>query len=118
VPGRRSECRGPETLVDLDSSQKRRRCRVAFRTTALLLTDHCTVAQVRHTNDVDVIVRVIHKAGYYELLDQLRARGFEEKMDGDGSICTMELQGMQVDFMLDREGILGFSQSAANGDFI
>jgi len=78
-------------------------------TTALLLTDHYMLTQVRHTDDVDVIVRVIHRAGYYELLDRLRARGFEEKMDGDGSICAMELQGLQVDFMPDRAGILGFT---------
>jgi predicted nucleotidyltransferase len=78
-------------------------------TTALLLTDHYTLTQVRHTNDVDVIVRVVHMTGYYELLERLRARGFEEAMDGDGSICAMELQGMQVDFMPDRAGILGFT---------
>jgi hypothetical protein len=76
-------------------------------TTALLLTDHYTLTQVRYTNDVDVIVRVIHKAGYYELLEQLRARGFEEKMESDGPICAMELQGLQVDFMPDQSGILG-----------
>jgi predicted nucleotidyltransferase len=78
-------------------------------TTALLLTDQYTLQQVRHTDDVDLIVHVISQAGWAELLARLRAGGFKEQMQNDAPICAMYLDHLRVDFMPDDESILGFS---------
>lgn len=45
-------------------------------TTALLLTDDFTKQQVRHTDDVDLIVHVISTAGWHVMVDRLRGRDF------------------------------------------
>lgn len=78
-------------------------------TTGLLLTDPYTREQVRHTDDVDLIVHVISKRGWHELLDRLRTKGFKENMQEDGPICAMYLNGLRVDFMPDDDSILSFS---------
>lgn len=44
-------------------------------TTALLLTDEVTAEQVRHTDDVDLIVHVISYAKYHALQEELNNRG-------------------------------------------
>jgi len=78
-------------------------------TTALLLTDTYTLQQVRHTDDVDLIVHVISKAGWYQLRDVLQAKGFKDIMDADAPICAMGLNGLRVDFMPDDASILSFT---------
>lgn len=78
-------------------------------TTALLLTDDFTKQQVRHTDDVDLIVHVISTAGWHAMVDRLRGAGFRERMDEDGPICAMFLDDLRVDFMPDDPDILGFS---------
>ncbi|AJC20913.1 hypothetical protein [Pandoraea pulmonicola] len=78
-------------------------------TTALLLTDHFTRQHVRHTDDVDLIVHVINRSGWHDMVRQLRDAGFRERMDEDGPICAMYLGDMRVDFMPDDQEILGFS---------
>jgi predicted nucleotidyltransferase len=78
-------------------------------TTALLLTDQYTLQQVRHTDDVDLIVHVISQAGWTRLLERLRARGFKEQMQTDAPICAMYLGYLRVDFMPDDDSVLGFS---------
>lgn len=78
-------------------------------TTALLLTDDFTKQQVRHTDDVDLIVHVISTAGWHVMVDRLRGAGFRERMDEDGPICAMFLDDLRVDFMPDDPDILGFS---------
>ncbi|GJH05948.1 nucleotidyl transferase AbiEii/AbiGii toxin family protein [Paraburkholderia terrae] len=78
-------------------------------TTALLLTDHYTLQQVRHTDDVDLIVHVIKKSGWIKLIEQLRTKGFKERMEADGPICAMYLGDLRVDFMPDDETVLDFT---------
>ncbi len=78
-------------------------------TTGLLLTDDFTLEQVRHTDDVDLIVHVIGTADFNNLQQQLRAQGFKDSQDPDDPICAMRLGELRVDFMPDDEGILGFS---------
>jgi len=78
-------------------------------TTGLLLTDSYTRQQVRHTDDVDLIVHVISRAGWHSLLEKLRERGFKEDMHSDAPICAMHLDGLRVDFMPDDPKILSFS---------
>lgn len=78
-------------------------------TTGLLLTDSYTRQQVRHTDDVDLIVHVISRADWYSLLEKLRAKGFKEDMHSDAPICAMYLDELRVDFMPDDPQILSFS---------
>lgn len=81
-------------------------------TTALLLTDEVTVEQVRHTDDVDLIVHVLSYAKYHSLQEELKRRGFnvaDPAQDEDLPICAMRLNELRVDIMPDDESILGFS---------
>lgn len=80
-------------------------------TTALLITDEFTVEQVRHTEDVDLIVSVIGYVEYNRLKEQLQSKGFKETpLTEEGwPICAMKLGDLRVDIMPDNETILGFS---------
>jgi len=81
-------------------------------TTALLLTDKATIEQVRHTDDVDLIIHVISYTKYSALQDELKKRGFKiiaPDKDEDIPICAMQLNELRVDIMPDDESILGFS---------
>lgn len=87
--------------------------RVAFVggcTTGLLLTDAFSKQQVRHTNDVDLIVHVVGHVGMAQLQKQLQACGFTHPMEDDGApICAMRLGELRVDFMPDDAAVLGFT---------
>jgi hypothetical protein len=81
-------------------------------TTGLLLTDQIALGDVRHTDDVDLIVHVVGKAGWYDLQRRLVERGFrpiEPDEEDDFPICAMRCGDLRVDFMPDDETILGFS---------
>ncbi|PHS16409.1 MAG: hypothetical protein COA86_12310 [Kangiella sp.] len=79
-------------------------------TTGLLVTDDFTKEQVRYTDDVDLVVHVISKGEWYQLLDKLRSKGFREDMESsDSVICRMVIDGLKVDFMPDDPSILSFS---------
>lgn len=79
-------------------------------TTALFVTDSYSQGQVRHTDDVDLIVHVISTAGWHSLVEKLRNRGFKESMEaGADPICAMRLDELRVDFMPDDESVLGFT---------
>jgi len=80
-------------------------------TTALLITDEYTVEQVRHTEDVDLIVSVIGYVEYNRLKAKLQSNGFKETslIEEDWPICAMKLGDLRVDIMPDDETILGFS---------
>ncbi|MCP4076622.1 MAG: hypothetical protein GY744_10610 [Gammaproteobacteria bacterium] len=78
-------------------------------TTALLVTDEFTREQIRHTDDVDLIVHLAGYASYTQLISKLRSKGFMERPDNDSPICAMWLDDLRVDIMPDDESILGFS---------
>ena len=80
-------------------------------TTGLLLTDDFSREQVRHTDDVDLIVSVIGYGGFGALQAQLRSQGFKDcnSTDEDAPLCAMKLGELRVDFMPDDESVLGFS---------
>lgn len=78
-------------------------------TTSLLLTDAYAHEQVRHTDDVDLIVSVLGWSGWYDTCEKLKAKGFKESMEEGDPICAMRLNGLRVDFMPDDPAILGFS---------
>ncbi|EIF42664.1 hypothetical protein DOK_12581 [gamma proteobacterium BDW918] len=80
-------------------------------TTGLLLTDEFTKEQVRHTDDVDLIVHTMGYLGFHSLQEQLRQQGFTTPMPPPGEklpICAMQLGDLRVDFMPDDETVLGF----------
>jgi hypothetical protein len=54
--------------------------------TGLLLTD-IAAPPIRVTEDVDVITEVASLQDYYQLAEQLRARGFNEDQSPDAPIC-------------------------------
>ncbi|MHC4057503.1 hypothetical protein LL067_08265 [Yersinia pseudotuberculosis] len=80
-------------------------------TTGLLVTDEFTREQIRHTDDVDLIMHVMSYTSYSALQQELQAHGFKiEVPDDDGApICAMKLGDLRVDFMPDDENILGFT---------
>lgn len=82
-------------------------------TTALYLSDEFTLEQVRHTDDVDIIVHVMGRADFYTLQDTLRKSGFKISMPDPGEtvppVCAMQLGELRVDFMPDDQDILGFT---------
>lgn len=80
-------------------------------TTGLLLTDEFTKEQVRHTDDVDLIIHVLNYPSYIKLQEKLRANGFKEDMNNDDPICGMRLGELRVDFMPDNQGVLGSGEN-------
>lgn len=78
-------------------------------TTGLLITDAFSLEQVRHTQDVDLIVHVIGYAEWHQLQGQLRIKGFQDITNESAPICAMKLGELRVDFMPDDERLLGFS---------
>ena len=80
-------------------------------TTGLLLTDDFSREQVRHTDDVDVIVHTLGYVGFHALQEQLKEHGFRVAMPEPGEqlpICAMKLGDLRVDFMPDDDS-LGFT---------
>ena len=78
-------------------------------TTGLFLTDDFTLEQVRHTDDVDLIVHLVGYASFAKMQKQLRAQGFRDNTESDAPICAMRLGELRVDFMPDDENVLTFS---------
>jgi hypothetical protein len=74
-------------------------------------TDDPAAPEPRATLDVDVIVVVNTRIGYYQLGDRLRERGFHEDQEG-GVICRWRNgQGLILDVMPTDSAILGFTNS-------
>jgi predicted nucleotidyltransferase len=81
-------------------------------TTGFLLTDEFVLEQVRHTDDVDLIVHVIGYPGFHTLQKALREKGFKDMPpdpDESAPVCAMKLGDLRVDFMPDDPQVLGFS---------
>jgi len=80
--------------------------------TSLLLTDAFTKEQVRHTDDVDLIVNVMGYSDFYHLQNRLKQKGFVIRIPRLGEeipTCAMFLEDLRVDFMPDNEQVLGFT---------
>lgn len=77
-------------------------------TTALFITDKVTLADVRATDDVDLIADLAGYPAWADLQARLRERGFTEA-SGETVICRMMFGELKVDFMPDDPQILGFS---------
>lgn len=77
--------------------------------TGLLLTDELFLGDIRHTEDVDLIVHVVGMVQWYNLQTRLRKQGFTDDMDDGSPMCAMKCGEIRVDFMPDDETVLGFS---------
>lgn len=78
-------------------------------TTGLLITDDFSKEQVRHTDDVDVIIHLVGTAELYKFQETLRKKGFKDNISDDSPICAMFLGQLRVDFMPDDEKLYGFT---------
>lgn len=75
-------------------------------TTGLLLTDEYTLEQVRHTEDVDLIVHTMGYTAFYVLQEQLKKQGFSIPASRDDApTCAMKLGDLRVDFMPDDDSL-------------
>ena len=80
--------------------------------TTFLFVDRAAQAQIRSTEDVDLIVSVISRGEHYQLQKQLKQHGFIEKIpifEKDAHICSLYLDSIRIDLMPTDEVILGFS---------
>jgi hypothetical protein len=74
----------------------------------LLITDPA-MPDIRPTQDVDVICRVIARAHYRQLGMQLRERGFQEDTRPGAPLCRWCIEQIILDLMPTQGEILGFS---------
>lgn len=75
--------------------------------TGLLLTTPRAQA-IRATQDVDVVVNVVSTADYHAMEKEVESRGFKHDLSPDAPICRWVLQGVALDLMPSKPGILGF----------
>ena len=75
--------------------------------TGLLLTDPAA-PEARYTEDVDVIVSVASRSGYYQWEEALEAQGFVHSRLAGDPICRWIASGIIVDVMPTAEEVLGF----------
>lgn len=74
----------------------------------VLITDPA-MPEIRPTQDVDVICRVIARADYHQLGRQLRQRGFQEDSRPGAPLCRWCTDDLILDLMPTQGEILGFS---------
>jgi hypothetical protein len=74
----------------------------------LLITDPMQPA-IRPTDDVDLVVQVTGRQGFYALEDDLRALGFINDTSRDAPICRWRCNGIMVDVVPSDKAILGFA---------
>ena len=74
----------------------------------VLITDPA-MPEIRPTQDVDVICRVIARSDYHQLGRQLRQRGFQEDSRPGAPLCRWCLEDLVIDLMPSQGEILGFS---------
>lgn len=75
----------------------------------LQITDPAAPAP-RPTKDVDVVVEVASTAEYLGALrDELRGLGFSEDTEEGAPLCRWTVDGVKVDVMPTRGGVLGFT---------
>lgn len=75
--------------------------------TGLLITD-AAAPEMRHTDDVDVIVEATSRSDYYHIEDRLRELGFVQRHEPGDPLCRWTVGNVIVDLMATDEAILGF----------
>jgi hypothetical protein len=74
----------------------------------LLVTD-AAAAEIRPTDDVDVIIEVVGYGRYQHLIDRLRGKGFREDTSDNAPVCRYVHSGTVLDFMPADDSVLGFA---------
>lgn len=64
--------------------------------------------ETRPTDDVDILIEVLHYRDYAGVEEKLRLKGFSNDVES-GVICRYKIKGIVVDVMPTSEGILGFA---------
>lgn len=67
-----------------------------------------TVFEVRPTDDVDVIIEILHYDERAKLEETLRLMGFEHDVES-GVVCRYKIQGIVVDIMPTNDPSIGFT---------
>lgn len=80
---------------------------VGGSTVALYLTDPGAPG-IRPTEDVDCVIEVVTKAGYYKLEEQLRGLGFKHAVEENAPICRWHYKGLTADIMPTEGSVLNF----------
>lgn len=76
--------------------------------TAMLVTDEAVMADIRFTDDVDLVVELAGIADWQRLIERLAARGF--KITGEDEVnCRFRCKGIIVDVMPSDAAILGYA---------
>lgn len=76
--------------------------------TALLITDEAA-DQVRPTSDIDLLIHVKTRSGYYQFSERLRALGFSEDTSEDAPMCRWRRFRAIIDVMTPDADVLGFT---------
>ena len=63
---------------------------------------------LRTTEDVDIVIQVSTKKGFYDFLEKLQQKGFGEDIQSP-TICTMKKGELKIDIMPTKQEILGFT---------
>ena len=74
----------------------------------VLLYANRPASDTRPTDDVDILIELLHYPDYAAVEERLRAMGFVNDTES-GVICRYIVQGIVVDVMPTSPGILGFS---------
>ena len=75
--------------------------------TVSLYTDRPS-GEARPTDDVDILVELLHYRDYAAIEDKLRAKGFANDTESN-VICRYQVRGITVDVMPTAENALGFT---------
>jgi len=81
---------------------------VGGATVSLYASDPDLAAEVRPTDDVDVVVELASYGGYAAIDEKLRGLGFVNDV-ASGVICRYRMQGIIVDVMPTDSKVIGFS---------
>ncbi len=74
----------------------------------LLITDPLLPA-IRPTDDIDLVVQVAGRPGFYALEDELRDLGFVNDVSPQAPICRWRCAGITVDVVPSEKEVLGFA---------
>lgn len=75
--------------------------------TVSLYADRAT-GETRPTDDVDILIELLHYKDYSAIEEKLRKKGFQNDIES-GVICRYTINGITVDVMPTSEDILGFA---------
>lgn len=76
--------------------------------TGLLVTD-AAAERVRYTKDIDLLIGVSTRGGYYQFSEKLRTLGFSEDTTEDAPMCRWKREDILLDVMTPDADVLGFT---------